>query len=115
MVTATGLVKSSSRAAWLRIVPVSRRSASMYSVIRGADTTFGFLARSAGIEVDYAITELVPRVATAAEPKGLGLARGTPFIELHETHLDVSQARGAWSVVCVVDRLVRLAILRRGH
>jgi hypothetical protein len=31
-VTATGLVKSSSCPAWLRMVPVSRRSASMYSV-----------------------------------------------------------------------------------
>lgn len=65
--------------------------------------------------LDYAITELIPRVATAAQPKGLGLTRGTPFIELHETHFDLGQARVALSVVCVVDRLVRLAILRRGH
>jgi len=96
------------------IVAVSRLTVPA-NEIRGADTTFDFLTRNASTEVDYAITELIPRVATAAQPKGLGLTRGTPFIELRETHFDLSQARVALSVVCVVDRLVRLAILRRGH
>ena len=83
--------------------------------IRSASTTFEFLARNAEIEVEYAVSDVVPRVATAARPVGLNLTRGTPFIELHEVHFDAHQRRIALSVICVVDRLVRLSLLRRGH
>jgi hypothetical protein len=54
-------------------------------------------------------------VATATQPARLQLRRGTPYIELHEVHFDHDQRRMALSVICVVDRLVRLSLLRRGR
>jgi hypothetical protein len=55
------------------------------------------------------------RVATATQPARLQLRRGTPYIELHEVHFDHDQRRMSLSVICVVDRLVRLSLLRRGR
>jgi GntR family transcriptional regulator len=89
------------------VVPVGR--------VTAAQTTFDFLERNAGTVVDYAISEVIPRVATATEPEGLGLAGGTPFIQLHEVHFNRDHERIALSVICVVDQLVRLSMLRRGR
>jgi GntR family transcriptional regulator len=83
--------------------------------IRAAETTFDFLEVNADTTVDYAISEVVPRVAGDGEPDGLGLVSGTPFIELHEVHFNRDHQRIALSVICVVDGLVRLAMLRRGR
>jgi GntR family transcriptional regulator len=95
------------------VVPVARLTVAPER-LRDAETTFDFLELNAGTTVDYAISEVVPRVAAASQPAGLGLARGTPFIELHEVHFNRDHERFALSVVCVVDQLVRLSMLRRG-
>ncbi len=92
-----------------------RRLTVALDAIAAAETTFDFLERNAGTVVDYATSEILPRVATAVRPEGLGLRRGAPFIELHELHFDRDHDRIALSVVCVVDRLVRLSMLRRGR
>jgi GntR family transcriptional regulator len=96
------------------VVPVTRLTVPAGRV-RASETTFDFLERNTGMVVDYATSEVIPRVATATEPFGLGLARGTPFIQLHEVHFNRDHARIALSVICVVDRLVRLSMLRRGR
>jgi GntR family transcriptional regulator len=85
------------------------------SKLKPADTTFDFLERNAGTTTEYATSEIVPRVATATTPRLLGLRRGTPYIQLHEVVFDDRQERVALSVICVVDRLVRLSLLRRGR
>jgi GntR family transcriptional regulator len=95
------------------VVPVARLTIAP-DRLRDAETTFAFLELNAGTVVDYAISEVVPRVATVAQPAGLDLTRGTPFIELHEVHFNRDHERFALSVVCVVDQLVRLSMLRRG-
>lgn len=89
------------------VVPVGR--------VKASETTFDFLESNAGIVVDYAISEVIPRVATVTEPEGLGLRRGTPFIQMHEVHFNRDHERIALSVICVVDQLVRLSMLRRGR
>jgi GntR family transcriptional regulator len=96
------------------VVPVKRLVVAA-DRIRAAETTFEFLELNAATAVDYATSEVIPRVAGASEPAGLGLARGTPFIELHEVHFNRDHERVALSVVCVVDQLVRLSMLRRGR
>jgi GntR family transcriptional regulator len=88
-------------------VPVSR--------LRAADTSFQFLERNAGTSVDYATSEIVPLVATATEPADLAMAPGTPYIQLREVLFTAKHERVALSLICVVDRLVRLSTLRRGH
>ena len=84
------------------------------SQLRPSETTFDFLAANANTAVDYATSEIIPRVATASGPLGLGLAAGTPYMQLHEVAFAGDNERVALSVVCVVDRLVRLSLLRRG-
>jgi GntR family transcriptional regulator len=83
--------------------------------LKPAETTFEFLERNAGTRIDYATSEIVPRVATASTPRRLGLRAGTPYVQLHEVVYNESQERVALSVICVVDRLVRLSLLRRGR
>jgi GntR family transcriptional regulator len=96
------------------VIAESRLTVAADAIV-AAETTFDFLEANAGTVVDYATSEVVPRVATAVRPEGLDLRRGTPFIELHEVHFDRDHERIAMSVVCVVDRLVRLSMLRRGR
>lgn len=83
--------------------------------LRPSETTFDFLAVNADTVVDYATSEIIPQVATASGPMGLSLAPGVPFIQLHEIAFSRDHQRIALSVVCVVDRLVRLSLLRRGR
>ena len=85
------------------------------SRLRNAETTFTFLAENTDTVADYATAEIVPRVADSHEPAELGLAPGTPYIQLREVLFNPDGERIALSVVCVVDRLVRLSLLRRGH
>jgi GntR family transcriptional regulator len=96
------------------VVPITRLTVPS-TRLRAAETTFQFLELNTGTVVDYATSEIVPLVATAAEPVELGMAPGTPYIQLHEVAYDQDNERVALSVVCVVDRLVRLSLLRRGH
>jgi GntR family transcriptional regulator len=96
------------------VVPVPRLTVPV-SRLRPAETTFEFLERNAGVVVDYATSEIVPRVAEDGRPAELGMAPGTPYIQLHEVVYDTEHRRVALSVICVVDRLVRLSLLRRGR
>jgi GntR family transcriptional regulator len=96
------------------VVPVTRLTVPI-NRLRAAETTFDFLELNTDTVVDYATSEIVPLVATADQPAELGMAAGTPYIQLHEVAFDRDHQRVALSVVCVVDRLVRLSLLRRGH
>lgn len=96
------------------VVPVRRLTVPV-ARLRASETTFDFLEANAATVVDYATTEIIPMVAAAAEPAGLGLVSGTPYIQLHEIAFDSEHERVALSVICVVDRLVRLSLLRRGR
>jgi GntR family transcriptional regulator len=96
------------------VVPVSRLTVPV-NRLRAAETTFQFLELNANTVVDYATSEIVPLVATSEQPAELNMAPGTPYIQLHEVVFDRDHERVALSVVCVVDRLVRLSLLRRGH
>lgn len=96
------------------VLPVSRLIVPVKK-LKASETTFDFLAANAGVTVDYATSEVIPRVASAAEPAGLKLEPGTPFIQLHEISFSSDNERVALSVVCVVDRFVRLSLLRRGR
>jgi GntR family transcriptional regulator len=95
------------------VVPVTRLT-SPPSRLRAAGSTFEFLELNTDSTAAYATTELVPLVATATEPAELDMAPGTPYIQLREVVFNQQQERIALSVVCVVDRLVRLSLLRRG-
>lgn len=96
------------------VVPLARLTVPA-GRLRQAETTFDFLELNAGTVVDYVTSEIVPCVATGAEPAGLDLPPGTPYVQLREVAFDADQQRVALSVVCVVDRLVRLSLVRRGR
>jgi GntR family transcriptional regulator len=96
------------------VVPLARLTVPI-GRLRAAETTFQFLELNANTVVDYATSEIVPQVATNDQPAELNMAPGTPYIQLHEVVFDRNHERVALSVVCVVDRLVRLSLLRRGH
>jgi GntR family transcriptional regulator len=83
--------------------------------VSDAPSTFAFLQINAGAVIDYATSEIVPRVATGTEPEELELAAGTPYIELREIHFSADHERIALSMVSVVDAMVRLSLLRRGQ
>lgn len=95
------------------VVQLSRLTVPL-SQLRPAETTFDFLAANTDTAVDYTTSEIVPCVATSSGPLGLGMAPGTPFIQLHEVAFNGNNDRVALSVICVVDTLVRLSLLRRG-
>jgi GntR family transcriptional regulator len=112
----TRLVRADARPVILitDVVPVEELTVDPDHVAE-ASSTFEFLRVNADAEIDYATSEVVPRVATAHAPPGLDLAAGTPYIELREANFSAEHERIALSVVCVVDTLVRLSMLRRGH
>lgn len=82
--------------------------------VEEADSTFAFLAANGAQSVDYATSEVVPRVAADGIPEGLHLRRGTPYIELLETMYSSEHEPVAVSRVSVNDGIVRLSLLRRG-
>lgn len=94
------------------IVPTDRLAVPLEE-IRAAATTFAFFAANCDATVDYATSEIVPRVAGDGEPAGLELAAGAPYIELIETLYSRDHAPIGLSRVAVDDRLVRLSLLRR--
>jgi GntR family transcriptional regulator len=83
------------------------------SELQEADSTFTFVARNCVAPIDYATAELVPRVAGASDPTGLGLRPGVPYVELVEAHFSRDHEPIAFSRVSVDDRYVRLSLLRR--
>jgi GntR family transcriptional regulator len=94
------------------IVPVDRLAVGV-AEIRAAETTFAFFDANCRSGIDYATSEIVPRVATEDEPAGLGLRAGEPYIELVETLFSRDHDPLGVSRVGVNDRLVRLSLLRR--
>jgi hypothetical protein len=57
----------------------------------------------------------VPLVATATAPAELDMEPGTPYVQLREIVFNQEHERIALSVICVVDRLVRLSLVRRSQ
>ncbi len=94
------------------IVPVDRLAVAVHEV-RAADTTFAFFDLNCQARIDYATSEIVPRVSGQEVPAGLELAPGEPYIELVETLFSRDHAPLGVSRVGVNDRLVRLSLLRR--
>jgi GntR family transcriptional regulator len=94
------------------IVPLDRLAVAP-DTVRDAETTFDFFAANCHARIDYATSEIVPRVAAAGVPAGLELAPGEPYVELVETLYSRDHAPLGLSRVAVNDRLVRLSLLRR--
>jgi GntR family transcriptional regulator len=94
------------------VVPIDRLAVAA-TEIRAADTTFAFFTVNCLAEIDYAISEIIPRVAGDGAPAGLGLPPGEPYIELVEVLFSRDHAPLGLSQVSVNDRLVRLSLLRR--
>lgn len=95
------------------VVPLDRLSVGPDAVVL-ADSTFAFLERNGAAPVDYATTEILPRVAAEGLPAGLAVTPGTPYIELLEVHFTRDHDRVALSRISVDDSLVRFSVLRRG-
>jgi GntR family transcriptional regulator len=95
------------------VVPVAHLGVAPEAVA-DADSTFAFLERNGAAPIDYATSEIVPRVAAEGRPAGLSIAPGTPYIELLEVHFASDHGRVALSRVSVDDSLVRFSLLRRG-
>jgi GntR family transcriptional regulator len=96
------------------IVPLERL-ASGPEEVEQAESTFAFLDAHGAAPVSYATSEFIPRVAGTRRPGGLGLKRGTPYIELFETHFSKDHEPIALSRIAVDDSHVRLSLLRRGR
>jgi GntR family transcriptional regulator len=97
----------------LDVVPVARLAVAPEAV-QAADTTFDFLARNGVDPVEYAVSEIIPRVAAVDDlPAGLEIEPGVPYIELLETHFSSGHECVAISRIAVDDRLVRFSLLRR--
>lgn len=94
------------------IVPLDRLAVAAAEVAE-AETTFAFFAANCHDQIDYATSEIVPRVAAPGVPRGLELPTGEPYIELLETLYSRDHAPLGLSRVGVNDGLVRLSLLRR--
>ncbi|HEX4107302.1 MAG TPA: GntR family transcriptional regulator [Solirubrobacteraceae bacterium] len=97
----------------LDVVPVHRLLVPPDEV-RHADSTFELLRRVASPAVQYAASEIIPRVA-GDDGAGLPLAPGMPYIELLETLYGEGHERVAVSRVNVDDSVVRLSLVRRAQ
>lgn len=78
-----------------------------------AESTFAFIAANTDAVVDHSLVELVPHCASAGEPAHLGLADGTPYVELQETLFGPEQEAVAFSRIAVAPGTVRLRLSRR--
>jgi GntR family transcriptional regulator len=94
------------------IVPLDRLAVPLDG-LADADTTFAFFSANCHATIDYATSEIIPRVAGPTEPRGLGLEPGDAYIELVETLFSRDHVPLGVSRVAVDDRLVRLSLLRR--
>jgi GntR family transcriptional regulator len=92
-------------------VPLGRLARPLDELEYG-DSTFDFVALNCDTPVEYATTDIVPRRATAGSPPGLGIASGTPYVELHETHFNKDGDPIAWSRVSVKDEVIRFTLVR---
>jgi GntR family transcriptional regulator len=74
---------------------------------------YDFFATYCTARVDHALVELSPRSADAETAASLGLAIGTPHLELSETHYTSAASPVAFSRVHVNDDFVRFDVIRR--
>jgi GntR family transcriptional regulator len=96
------------------VVPLARLTTAP-SRLRAAGSTFEFLELNTNSTAAYATSEIVPLVATATAPAELDMEPGTPYVQLREIVFNQEHERIALSVICVVDRLVRLSLVRRSQ
>jgi GntR family transcriptional regulator len=96
----------------LDVVPVEHLAVAPEAVV-DAESTFAFLAANGAAPVEYATSEVIPRVAEPGRPAGLAITEGTPYIELLECHFTRDHEPIALSRVFVDDSLVRFSLVRR--
>jgi GntR family transcriptional regulator len=94
------------------VVPVERLTVPPADVEAG-DSTFALIAGCCSAPVDYATTDITPRVATDTEPAGLLVREGEAFVELLETHFARDHEVVGLSRVWVDPTRVRLSFVRR--
>lgn len=94
------------------VVAAERLTVPVDEVVPG-DSTFAFVAGCCAVPVDYATTDIVPRVAADGEPAGLLVADGEAFVELLETHFSRDHEVVGVSRVWVDPSRVRLSFVRR--
>ncbi|MEV4420759.1 GntR family transcriptional regulator [Patulibacter sp. NPDC049589] len=94
------------------VVPAARLRVPVDAVDPG-DSTFAFIAACCQDPVDYATTDITPRVAADGEPAGLLVRDGEAFVELLETHFARDHEVVGLSRVWVDPSRVRLSFVRR--
>ncbi|WP_342661745.1 GntR family transcriptional regulator [Rhodococcus ruber] len=62
--------------------------------------------------VSNAVAQIVPMVVRDESTTWLNLEIGTPFVRLVETHFDAAGSPIAWSVIDLLDSILRLAVFR---
>ncbi|GIU97820.1 MAG: hypothetical protein KatS3mg013_1623 [Actinomycetota bacterium] len=77
------------------------------------ESIFEFAARFASEPIDHTVVEIVPSIASGNLVELLALKRGTPCLELWETHYSASNHLIMVSQIYVVDRFVRFNVIRR--
>lgn len=65
--------------------------------------------------IDYAVVEILPRAASSATSRALGIRRGAPHLLLAETSYNVENDVVAFSEIAVNDSYVRFDVVRRGE
>jgi GntR family transcriptional regulator len=95
------------------VVPVARLSVAPGDVEPG-DSTFALVAACCADPVDYATTDVTPRVAADGEPAGLLVRPGEAYVELLETHFSRDHEVVGVSRVWVDPSRVRLSFVPRG-
>lgn len=94
------------------VVPAGRLTVPLADVEPG-DSTFAFIAGCCAAPVDYATTDITPRVAGAGQPAGLLVRDGEAYVELLETHFARDHEVVGLSRVWVDPSRVRLSFVRR--
>lgn len=94
------------------VVPTARLTVPPGAVDPG-DSTFALIASGCAAPVDYATTDITPRVAGDGEPAGLLVRDGEAFVELLETHFTREHEVVGLSRVWVDPTRVRLSFVRR--
>jgi GntR family transcriptional regulator len=72
---------------------------------------FAFSERHCRVAIHHAVVEILPMVKSDGVTK-LEIAKGTPFIRLHETHYSADGDAMAFSVIDADDGFIRLEVVR---
>jgi len=94
------------------VVPAARLTVARDAVAPGA-STFAFVPANCGVRIDYATTEVIPRLAEGGGPAGLEVPAGQPYIALLEIHFTRDHEPIAVSRVQVDGDRVHLSFVRR--